>query len=408
MIVSSTLWRKSTGSPFSCASAEKGFPDSNLNHRCRSSRRTKCNRRKSRCQNRSASTNLTVRYCRTQQYSITALTDSSGVIKERYAYDAYGGLSIFDGSGTARTSTAEGNRYTYTGREWDEEFGLYHYRARMYDSITGRFCSRDPIGYADSASLYRQHLGLSGVDPLGLEWTMPAGSAIGSDFPWMWGYTPENYPHAYAHKEGNKRCKFVFDPSVTIPGMGGIPGQTILITGPGQMADHIRKHKCCEIFIIGHNYASGGGNPDNVAPGGSHIGDDLIFPTTQGHPYEEESIRDALKEIGCNGCSLFMYACGGCGGDSTLEDLREEQRQLIADRTGCHTYGTRVNIITGIKGNKTKKCLHTTKCDNWFCPVPLATTIFQPIPFIHYPPGQQPVGLGETPLAPNDRIRHLR
>ncbi|MDV6034514.1 MAG: hypothetical protein F9B45_31350 [Phycisphaera sp. RhM] len=58
-------------------------------------------------------------YHRGQQYSINALTDSSGTIKERYAYDAFGNLSMFDGSGTARTSTAEGNRYTYTGREYD-------------------------------------------------------------------------------------------------------------------------------------------------------------------------------------------------------------------------------------------------------------------------------------------------
>ena len=47
-----------------------------------------------------------------------------------YAYDADGNLSIFDGSGNVRTSTAEGNRYNYTGREWEPDLGLYHYRAR--------------------------------------------------------------------------------------------------------------------------------------------------------------------------------------------------------------------------------------------------------------------------------------
>jgi hypothetical protein len=39
----------------------------------------------------------------------------------------------------------------------------------MYDSITGRFCSRDPIGYFDGASLYNNYFGLSLVDPTGLE-----------------------------------------------------------------------------------------------------------------------------------------------------------------------------------------------------------------------------------------------
>ena len=79
-------------------------------------------------------------YHRTQQYSVTALTDSSGAIVERYAddaYDAYGGLPVFDGSGVGHSGTAEGNRYTYTGREWDDELGLHHYRARMFHQIGG-------------------------------------------------------------------------------------------------------------------------------------------------------------------------------------------------------------------------------------------------------------------------------
>jgi RHS repeat-associated protein len=88
-----------------------------------------------------------VYYHRNQQYSITALTDASGAIVERYAYTAYGQPTFADGSGTAISSSAEGNRHTYTGREWDEGLSLYHYRARMYDAVAGKFCSRDPIGY---------------------------------------------------------------------------------------------------------------------------------------------------------------------------------------------------------------------------------------------------------------------
>ncbi|OYP36784.1 hypothetical protein CGZ80_06960 [Rhodopirellula sp. MGV] len=111
-------------------------------------------------------------YHRNQQYSITALTDSSGGIVERYAYDAYGNLSVFDGSGTARTATADGNRYTYTGREWDDELSLYHYRARMYDPLSGRFCSRDPIGFEGSPWLLYEYVDsqpLINFDPFGLE-----------------------------------------------------------------------------------------------------------------------------------------------------------------------------------------------------------------------------------------------
>ncbi len=107
-------------------------------------------------------------YHRTQQYSITALTDSSGTIRERYAYSAYGEPTITDAAGVTRTSTAEGNRYTYTGREWDNIAELFHYRARMYDSASGRFCSRDPIGYFDANSLYQSRMYLNALDSLGL------------------------------------------------------------------------------------------------------------------------------------------------------------------------------------------------------------------------------------------------
>ena len=46
---------------------------------------------------------------------------------------------------------------------------LYHYRARMYDSYSGRFLSRDPIGYVDGRSLYRAYFPTNDVDPSGLK-----------------------------------------------------------------------------------------------------------------------------------------------------------------------------------------------------------------------------------------------
>jgi RHS repeat-associated protein len=42
----------------------------------------------------------------------------------------------------------------FTGREYDPETGLYHYRARGYDASTGRFLQRDPLGFMDGLSLH--------------------------------------------------------------------------------------------------------------------------------------------------------------------------------------------------------------------------------------------------------------
>lgn len=91
------------------------------------------------------------RFNRNQQYSITVVSDGGGSVVERYAYSAYGQVTIADASGSVISDSAISNRYTYTGRQWDEGLSLYHYRTRMYDAVAGRFVSRDPIGYKGSA-----------------------------------------------------------------------------------------------------------------------------------------------------------------------------------------------------------------------------------------------------------------
>ncbi len=104
-----------------------------------------------------------------QQYSILALTDSSGNVSERYAYTAYGQPMFLNASATVQTSSAAGNRYTYTAREWDATLGLHHFRARWMSGLTGRFLSRDPIGYVDGELLYAfiHNEPYSSNDPLG-------------------------------------------------------------------------------------------------------------------------------------------------------------------------------------------------------------------------------------------------
>ncbi|AMV32614.1 tRNA nuclease WapA precursor [Pirellula sp. SH-Sr6A] len=119
-------------------------------------------------------TTATWHYQGNQQYSISAVSTSSGSVAERYAYTAYGQPTILDGSGSVLSSSAINNRYTYTGREWDQTLALYHFRARWMSGLAGRFMSRDPIGYEGSPSnLYEfldSNLG-DRVDPFGLSWT---------------------------------------------------------------------------------------------------------------------------------------------------------------------------------------------------------------------------------------------
>ncbi len=62
--------------------------------------------------------------------------------------------------------------FGYTGREYDADTGLYHYRAREYDPVAGRFLQEDPIWYASGdMNVYRYVLSnpVRYIDPYGHE-----------------------------------------------------------------------------------------------------------------------------------------------------------------------------------------------------------------------------------------------
>src|SRR5262245_2992460 len=81
-------------------------------------------------------------------------------------YDSYGIITEETGSG--------GDRYKWTGREWQAEIDLQYNRARYYDPSIGRWISQDPIGFdAGDGNLYRyvQNEPASAIDPNGLQMT---------------------------------------------------------------------------------------------------------------------------------------------------------------------------------------------------------------------------------------------
>jgi len=78
--------------------------------------------------------------------SLVAVTDPTETTAASYSYDSFGNLLDLQG--------ADVTPFTYTGRQFDAETGLYHYRARYYDPTTGRFLARDPEGMVDGTNLY--------------------------------------------------------------------------------------------------------------------------------------------------------------------------------------------------------------------------------------------------------------
>jgi RHS repeat-associated protein len=110
-------------------------------------------------------------YCHDANFNVTAVVNTSGTVLERYAYTPYGELTVMNASFSPISASTIGNSYTFTGREFDAETGLFHYRNRYYHAQLGRFLSRDPIGYAGSQWNLYEYVSsdpLSGLDPLGL------------------------------------------------------------------------------------------------------------------------------------------------------------------------------------------------------------------------------------------------
>jgi RHS repeat-associated protein len=106
--------------------------------------------------------------------SATSLSNAAGALAQTYTFDSYGNQTASSGSLT--------NPFRFAGRELDSETGLYFFRARYYDSQTGRFISEDPIGFSGGDSnVYRYSFNdpVNLEDPSGLTVTCTYNQSLG-------------------------------------------------------------------------------------------------------------------------------------------------------------------------------------------------------------------------------------
>jgi RHS repeat-associated protein len=79
--------------------------------------------------------------------SVRNVTDGTGALAGTLSYDPFG---------NALANTGSTDRYQFTGREMDSVTGLQYNRARYYDAATGRWLSKDPLGFEPGdLNLYR-------------------------------------------------------------------------------------------------------------------------------------------------------------------------------------------------------------------------------------------------------------
>jgi RHS repeat-associated protein len=107
--------------------------------------------------------------------NVTAVTDDTGAVQERYSYDAYGNVTIYDADWVQRSSSSVNNTLLFAGMFVDPTTGLYYARARWYNPSTGGFITQDPS--QAETNLY----GYAGDDPISE--SDPTGLAPGGSFP---------------------------------------------------------------------------------------------------------------------------------------------------------------------------------------------------------------------------------
>jgi RHS repeat-associated protein len=136
-------------------------------------------------------------YANDANMNVTALVGTDGTPLERYVYDPYGKVTIYDGTWTnTRNSSSYDNSILFCGYYLDWETGLYHVRNRYYHPYFG-LITRDPGGYSDGMSLYEYCRSgpLGALDAMGLGLIEPGDP----------GWDQAEYP------------SFVPEPGLTLP-----------------------------------------------------------------------------------------------------------------------------------------------------------------------------------------------
>ena len=145
-------------------------------------------------------------YLTDAQMNVTCLVDTGGDALERYVYDPYGTVTIYDDDWSdTRSVSSYANPILFAGYYRDGETHLLHVRNRMYHPPLGRWMQRDPAGYSEGPHLTQYVLGrpCSFVDPFGLMTDQELFDEVIKRL--KWNYTTEDGVHQFTITAKGKR-----------------------------------------------------------------------------------------------------------------------------------------------------------------------------------------------------------
>jgi RHS repeat-associated protein len=108
-------------------------------------------------------------------FNPVAVVDTTGEVKERYAWSAFGLRSVLAPNWAPRAGSLFDWDFAFHGQFLDQETGYYNYGYRYYSPNLGRWLSRDPIEEEGGANLYASvgNNGVGKIDLLGEQvWTV--------------------------------------------------------------------------------------------------------------------------------------------------------------------------------------------------------------------------------------------
>jgi RHS repeat-associated protein len=154
------------------------------------------------------------------------ITDNStGAALDTITYDGFGNVR-------SETSSANGDRYGFTGRERDNATGLQYNRDRWYNPATGTWMQQDPLGLGPDTNPYR-YVGndpTNATDPSGL--APPEPPPFGQGGEWLQRIIGDKA--AKAAEEAAREAKWLGRFATTARALGAVAGIVVAVDQFGE------------------------------------------------------------------------------------------------------------------------------------------------------------------------------